>query len=132
MEVLLARLRMLLGEERVGSVELKDDHRPDTFRMVPFAPPAPKRSEPPSLSVATGAALSHGRSAARFGVHIGVEVAVSDLGERLRPPKYVPHQYPAEPVRLTLLAESRIGYPSAMCTFLRRRAVVLHWVRTAI
>lgn len=53
LEVLLARLRKLLGEERVGSVELKDDHRPDAFRMVSFAPPAPKRSEPSSLSVAT-------------------------------------------------------------------------------
>ncbi len=53
LEVLLARLRKLLGEERVGSVELKDDHRPNAFRMVPFAPPAPKKSEPSSLSVAT-------------------------------------------------------------------------------
>ena len=53
LEVLLARLRKLLGEERVGSVELKDDHRPSAFRMVPFAPPPPKRSEPSSLSVAT-------------------------------------------------------------------------------
>ncbi len=53
LEILLARLRKLLGEERVGSVELKDDHRPNAFRMVPFAPPAPKQSEQPSFSVAT-------------------------------------------------------------------------------
>ena len=53
LEVLLARLRKLLGEERVGSVELKDDHRPNAFRVVPFAPPPPKRSERPSLAVAT-------------------------------------------------------------------------------
>lgn len=53
LEVLLARLRKLLGEERVGSVELKDDHRPNAFRMVPFAPPLPKKSEPSSLSIAT-------------------------------------------------------------------------------
>jgi protein ImuB len=51
--VLLARLRKLLGEGRVGSVELKDDHRPNAFRMVPFAPPTPKRSEQPSLTIAT-------------------------------------------------------------------------------
>ena len=44
LEVVLARLRKLLGEERVGSVELKDDHRPNAFRMVPFAPPPPKKS----------------------------------------------------------------------------------------
>ena len=54
LEVLLARLRKLLGEERVGSMELKDDHRPNAFRMVPFAPPPPKRSETSRrLSVAT-------------------------------------------------------------------------------
>jgi len=53
LEVLLARLRKLLGDERVGSVELKDDHRPNAFRMVPFAPPPPKKTGQPSLSVAT-------------------------------------------------------------------------------
>jgi protein ImuB len=53
LEVLLARLRKLLGEDRVGSVELKNDHRPNAFRVVPFAPPPPKKSEPASLSVAT-------------------------------------------------------------------------------
>jgi protein ImuB len=53
LEVLLARLGKLLGEERVGSVELKDDHRPNAFRVVPFAPPSPKRSEQPPLAVAT-------------------------------------------------------------------------------
>jgi len=53
LEVLLARLRKLLGEERVGSVELKDDHRSKAFRMVAFAPPPPKKSDPSSLSVAT-------------------------------------------------------------------------------
>jgi protein ImuB len=53
LEVLLARLRKLLGEERVGAVELKDDHRPNAFRVVPFAPPPPKRSEQRNLAVAT-------------------------------------------------------------------------------
>ena len=53
LEVLLARLRKLLGEDRVGSVELKDDHRPNAFRVVPFAPPPPKKCAPSSLSVAT-------------------------------------------------------------------------------
>lgn len=45
LEVLLARLHKLLGDERVGSPELLDEHRPDAFRMTPFAPPAPKRAE---------------------------------------------------------------------------------------
>jgi protein ImuB len=53
LEVLLARLRKLLGEERVGSMDLKDDHRPNAFRMVPFAPPPPKKADKPMLSVAT-------------------------------------------------------------------------------
>jgi protein ImuB len=38
LEVLLARLRKLLGEDRVGAPELLDDHRPDAFRIAPFAP----------------------------------------------------------------------------------------------
>src|SRR5262245_51046560 len=42
--------------------------------------------------------------------HIGAEVAVHDLGERLRPPSYLPQQHPIEPVRLPLLVKSRIGY----------------------
>jgi error-prone DNA polymerase len=42
--------------------------------------------------------------------HIGAEVAVQDMGHRLRPAAYLPHQHPAEPVRLPLLAESRTGY----------------------
>jgi error-prone DNA polymerase len=42
--------------------------------------------------------------------HIGAEIAVSDLGQRLRPAKYLPHQHPIEPVRLPLLVESRAGY----------------------
>jgi protein ImuB len=50
LEVMLARMRKLLGEQRVGSPELTDDHRPNAFRMVPFEPPPPSRSERPSLS----------------------------------------------------------------------------------
>jgi len=38
LEILLARLRKLVGEERVGAVELLDSHRPEAFRMAPFVP----------------------------------------------------------------------------------------------
>jgi protein ImuB len=38
LEILLARLRKLVGEERVGAAELLDSHRPEAFRMVPFVP----------------------------------------------------------------------------------------------
>ena len=42
--------------------------------------------------------------------HIGAEIAVSDMGQRLRPPAYLPHSYPVEPARLPLLVASRAGY----------------------
>jgi len=38
LEILLARLRKLVGEDRVGAAELLDSHRPEAFRMVPFVP----------------------------------------------------------------------------------------------
>ena len=38
LEVLLARLRKLLGEDRIGAPELLDNRHPDAFRMAPFLP----------------------------------------------------------------------------------------------
>ena len=48
-----ARLRKLLGEDRVGSPELVDDHRPNAFRMASFEPAASSaaRAERKPLSV---------------------------------------------------------------------------------
>jgi len=40
LEVLLARLRKLVGESRVGAAELLDSYRPEAFRMAPFVPGA--------------------------------------------------------------------------------------------
>ena len=42
LEVVLARLRKLLGENRVGTPQLEDSHRPEAFRIAAFAPPAPR------------------------------------------------------------------------------------------
>src|SRR5215475_684718 len=42
--------------------------------------------------------------------HIGAEVAVSDFGDRLMPPVWLPHQLTSESARISLLCESRIGY----------------------
>jgi protein ImuB len=49
LEVLLARLRKLLGEDRIGAPQLLDNHRSDAFRMAPFVPQtsaAPQISAP--------------------------------------------------------------------------------------
>jgi protein ImuB len=40
MEILLARLRKLVGEGRIGAPELLDTHGPQDFRVVAFTPPA--------------------------------------------------------------------------------------------
>ncbi len=42
--------------------------------------------------------------------HVGAEIAVSSLGPRLTPRAWLPHQYVAEPARLSLLCKSRVGY----------------------
>jgi error-prone DNA polymerase len=42
--------------------------------------------------------------------HVGAEIAVSSLGQRLTPPAWLPHQHVMEPARLPLLCESREGY----------------------
>jgi error-prone DNA polymerase len=51
--------------------------------------------------------------------HIGAEVAVSDMGERIRPPVWLPHQHRRVPVRLPLLCTSRIGYQN-LCQLITR------------
>ena len=51
--------------------------------------------------------------------HIGAEIAVRDAGERLRPPQWLPHQLPSEPVRLALLCESQLGYQN-LCRLITR------------
>ena len=42
--------------------------------------------------------------------HVGAEVSIASLGERLTPPSWLPHQHETEPARLPLLCESREGY----------------------
>ncbi len=67
-----------------------------------------------------GAARFH-TAAKRCGVraHIGAEIAVSSFGNRLTPPPWLPHQYPAEPPRLLLLCASQAGYKN-LCQLITR------------
>ncbi|MGA3132463.1 MAG: DNA polymerase III subunit alpha [Terracidiphilus sp.] len=67
-----------------------------------------------------GAARFH-TAAERRGVraHIGAEIAVSSLDNRLTPPAWLPHQYTAEPSRLVLLCVSQIGYQN-LCQLITR------------
>jgi error-prone DNA polymerase len=51
--------------------------------------------------------------------HIGAEIAVGDLGERLSPPAWQPHKHAPEPVRLPLLCTSRVGYQN-LCQLITR------------
>src|SRR6202167_1804406 len=67
-----------------------------------------------------GAARFH-TQAKKTGVraHIGAEIAVSSFGNRLTPPSWLPHQFPAEPPRLLLLCASQTGYQN-LCQLITR------------
>jgi len=67
-----------------------------------------------------GAARFHTEAkASGIRAHIGSEIAVSDFGERIQPPLWLPHQHTAQPVRLPLLCTSRIGYQN-LCQLITR------------
>jgi error-prone DNA polymerase len=51
--------------------------------------------------------------------HIGAEIVVQGIGNRLTPPVWVPHQYPPEPPRLVLLCASQTGYQN-LCQLITR------------
>jgi error-prone DNA polymerase len=61
--------------------------------------------------------MAAGRAGMR--AHIGTEIAVRDAGERVRPPQWLPHRVPAEPVRFALLAETQAGYQN-LCRLVTR------------
>jgi error-prone DNA polymerase len=51
--------------------------------------------------------------------HVGAEISVSGLGNRLTPPVWLPHQHLVEPTRLPLLCETREGYQN-LCQLITR------------
>jgi error-prone DNA polymerase len=67
-----------------------------------------------------GAARFH-TAAKRCGIkaHIGAEIALASIGNRLTPPAWLPHHLPAEPPRITLLCTSQTGYQN-LCQLITR------------
>jgi error-prone DNA polymerase len=51
--------------------------------------------------------------------HIGAEIAVSSLGNRLAPPDWLPHSCTDEPPRIVLLCASQVGYQN-LCQLITR------------
>src|SRR2546427_4132529 len=51
--------------------------------------------------------------------HVGAEISVEGFGNLARPPSWMPNAFPARPVRLPLLVESRTGYQN-LCRLMTR------------
>jgi protein ImuB len=74
LEVLLARLRKLVGEGRVGAPELLDSHAPEGFRVNPFAaateegPPRQKQTGPPRTRTTSALRILRPPLAVRIGM----------------------------------------------------------------
>jgi error-prone DNA polymerase len=67
-----------------------------------------------------GVARFHAAGKARgVRAHIGAEIAVAQLGERMRPAAWLPHQQGPGPVRIPLLCASRTGYQN-LCQMITR------------
>jgi protein ImuB len=54
LELTLSRIAGIVGENKVGSVELPDTHRPQTFHMRHFAPDSRERTSGANTTLATG------------------------------------------------------------------------------
>jgi protein ImuB len=72
LDVTLARIRAIVGDENVGSAVLRDTHRPDGFRVEPFTIPSGSTSAVPS---------SQSRSALRK-LRPAEDIAVTVQGQR--------------------------------------------------
>lgn len=80
LELTVARVRHLVGRDRVGTPEISDTHRPDAFAMRPFAPPAFSGAVSFSTTASGGAAVAPALETA--------EQAPRLCLRRFRPPRY--------------------------------------------
>jgi error-prone DNA polymerase len=51
--------------------------------------------------------------------HVGAEISVEGLGNRVLPPRWMPNSFPVRPVRLPLLVQNRNGYQN-LCRLITR------------
>ncbi len=58
LELTLARIAGMVGEDKVGSLQLLDSHRPEAFRMQRFVPLAPKGEKEKSDGTSSSAAIT--------------------------------------------------------------------------
>ena len=65
LELTLARIASVVGENNVGSAEMRDSYRPDAFRMKKFCPPLVSDSR--SASVSTSAKFVQKEQGAKIG-----------------------------------------------------------------
>jgi protein ImuB len=105
----LARLFALLGPERVGSPRPADDHRPERFRLVDYAPPPPPER---ALEAPPGQGEGRGLLAVRA-LRPPVELEVLVAGEAPPPGQPPQGSLALREIRSTAAAESgrrpRIG-----------------------
>jgi protein ImuB len=122
LELTLARIAGIVGNEKVGSLELLDTHRPEGFRMQHFAPGEPF-SPPRHPSGKVGASVpsaSSGQALARAGVGM---VSSRCTGEDAR--AYIDDLVTALRIfrpPIGVVVTLRDGYPSCI-TCLKRKEV---------
>jgi protein ImuB len=82
LELTLARIRMVVGEGRVGTPELLDTHRPDAFRMAEFSAAKPRAAGRTQMKVRLALRLFRPPRQARVAIASGKPSFVTAEGIR--------------------------------------------------